>query len=125
MGAFLGVVIGGSIVAAADSMSPPPPAPSGESAIEAATFLLLQGANGIAFTGAMLCGAGIGGIIGGIGGSVLGAGVAARASSTLARDFPSPMGSSPADVPEPALESPDAELARLKERVAELEAKKW
>jgi len=62
------------------------------------------------FVGRIICttlGVGIGGIIGGIGGSVMGAGLAATA-----------------DESEPPTESPDAELARLKERVTELEAKK-
>jgi hypothetical protein len=66
--------------------------------------------------------AGIGGVIGGIGGSVVGAGLAAKASSSGTAELPSAAGPIPAGVPEPPTESPDAELARLKERVAELEA---
>jgi hypothetical protein len=124
IGAFLGAVIGGSIIAVADSMSSRPPAPTDGNGVEGLTWLITSGADRIGFYIAMLYGAGIGGIIGGIGGSVLGAGLAARVSNTLTEELPSLKDSRPADVPEPPIESTDAELARLKERVAELEAEK-
>jgi hypothetical protein len=63
----------------------------------------------------MLVGIGAGGIVGGIGGSVLGSGLAARNSNPDVKEPPSE---------KDATQSPDSELARLKERIAELEAKK-
>jgi hypothetical protein len=73
---------------------------------------------------AMLLGAGIGGMIGGIGGAVLGAGLAAKSSTTLPEARLSREDSKPTGLPEPQTELPEAELARLKERITELEAKK-
>jgi hypothetical protein len=100
IGAFLGVVIGGFIVSV-----------SQESTHEVRAQNLPEigfEIGGYLFGGAlaMLMGTGIGGIIGGIGGSILGAGLAAKASRRQTEELPS-----------------DAELARLKERVTELEAK--
>jgi len=69
----------------------------------------------------MLLGAAIGGIVGGIGGSVFGAGLAAKSSSTPTEELPFVMDASSAELPERPTESPDTELARLKERIAELE----
>jgi hypothetical protein len=132
VGAFLGVVIGGLIGAVATPESPRPPVevPIGGGDLNVTPLI-----NASTAAAGMLLGAGMGGIIGGLAGSVLGAGLAARASSTFTeelRSVPAPrpparlrlQGSRPANVPELPKESPDAELARLKGRVAELEAKK-
>ncbi|HMF15251.1 MAG TPA: hypothetical protein VKE94_23210 [Gemmataceae bacterium] len=85
-------------------------------------------ASGIAEVSAALTrtvlGAGIGGILGAIGGSVLGAGAAARVSSAREKELASGIAWRAGIVPERPTEPPEAELARLKERVAELEAKK-
>jgi hypothetical protein len=70
---------------------------------------------------AMLLGAGLGGIIGGIGGSAFGASLSAKGSNTPAATLPARKDAGSALPPEPLLESPEAELARLKKRVAELE----
>jgi hypothetical protein len=72
----------------------------------------------------MLLGAGIGGMIGGIGGSVLGAlwgaGVLRRK-----RAASSPSGNAGSDsAPQRPIDPPDEEVARLKERIAELEQRK-
>jgi len=72
---------------------------------------------------AALVGAGLGGTVGGIGGSVLGTGLAARRSCPRKIEPPSEMHATPVASVEPPIESPDAELARLKERIAELEGK--
>lgn len=120
IGAFLGVVIGGFVGAYAHTKSSHPievPMPAGGK-VEIGGFLDTCGA----FFGGLL-GSAIGGIIGGIGGSVLGAGLATKAPSKLKEESPSVKGPRPANAPEPPTESPDAELARLKERISELEAK--
>jgi hypothetical protein len=110
-GAFLGVLIGGYISDVTNDRSSRPVEIKGgggnayaEGAEMAFGFAAALGEASAAI-GRIFVGAGIGGIIGGIGGSVLCASLAARATST-----------------EPPAESPDAELARLKDRVAELEA---
>ena len=67
---------------------------------------------------AALFGTGVGGIVGAITGATLGAGVATlRSQSAPAEDQP-PAASATAD------QSTDTELARLRERIAELEKKK-
>lgn len=116
LGAFLGVVIGGLVgpvivTSKNDLRGNPDPFAQQVSG-------LFDGCFG--FVG-MLLGAGIGGIVGGIGGSVLGAGLASRASTTQPEARASKSDAAPAPKP---TESPDAELARLKERVAELEEQK-
>jgi hypothetical protein len=123
IGALLGVALGGFIGSVATGSSHPVEVPKGAGAVETGAALVQPLFDGCGAFFAMLLGAGIGGIIGGIGGSVLGAVLAAKASSTLTEGSPSVKSST--HVPEPATESPDAELARLKGRVAELEAKKW
>jgi hypothetical protein len=68
-------------------------------------------------------GAGAGGIIGGVGGSVLGAGLAsgevkAGSQASIA------VQQKPAGLVDPPTESPEGELARSRQRVAELEAQR-
>jgi hypothetical protein len=122
VGAFLGVVLGGFI----GSVAAPEPTPTelpigkGEFAFGEAVARPI-GERLEAVLRVVVC-AGIGSVIGGIGGAVVGAGLAAKASSIGTAELPSAAGSIPAGVSEPPAESPDAELARLKERVAELEA---
>ena len=118
IGAFLGVVIGGYIVSVSQESTHEV---RGQNLPEMA---LDVGAHLVGEVLAMLMGAGIGGIIGGIGGSVLGTGLAAKASSRRTEEPPSVKTSRSANGSEPRAESSDAELARLKERVTELEAKK-
>jgi hypothetical protein len=119
IGAFLSVFVGAYIGAAITSKDP-----------EMATVHRDSGGtiainvNACSWIPGMLIGGGIGGIIGAIGGSVLGAGLAAKASSRLPEDFPSVKKFRPGDVPKRPTQSPDDELPHLKERVAELEAKK-
>jgi hypothetical protein len=71
----------------------------------------------------LLVGAGIGGIIGAIGGSVIGAGLATF-RDTPTPDLPAPEGPTAPSFPESGPESTETELARLKERIAELEQRK-
>ena len=118
LGAFLGIVTGGfvgPVLATTTNDLRGNPDPFAKQASG-----LFDGCFG--FIG-MWLGAGIGGMIGGIGGSVLGAGLAARGSSTPRGERRSVRGSGSASLPKPPPESPDAELARLKDRVAELEEK--
>ena len=113
IGAFLGIVIGGFIGSAIPGKSSQPveiKGGGGNTYAEGAemAFGLAAGiGEAAAAIARIFVGAAIGGIIGGIGGSVLCASLTTRATST-----------------EPPAESTDAELARLKERVAELEAQK-
>ncbi len=72
------------------------------------------------FVGLVL-GSGIGGIIGGIGGAVFAAGFAARTKGTEREVDSAAEDVRPANTPEPPSESPEAELRRLKERIAELD----
>jgi hypothetical protein len=65
----------------------------------------------------------LGFLIGGFGGSIVGAGLAANRSSTITEEFPCLQDPGSASVPEPPTESPNAELARLKEKIAQLEEK--
>jgi hypothetical protein len=117
-GAFLGVVIGGFLVSVSqESTHEVRGQHVPEMALDVSAHLV-----GDVF--AMLMGAGIGGIIGGIGGSVLGAGLAAKASRRRTEEPPSVKTSRSAKGSEPRAESSDAELARWKERVTELETKK-
>ena len=118
IGAFLGVVIGGHLVSASQESTHEV---RGQNLPEMA---LDVGAHLVGDFFAMLMGAGIGGTMGGIGGSVLGAGLAAKASSRRTEEPPSVKTSRSANGSEPRAESSDAELARLKERVTELETKK-
>jgi hypothetical protein len=86
------------------------------------TFLDLQGTC-LGFVG-LLIGASLGGVIGAVGGSVFGAGVATRLradESAAPPDTPIPGTPNSPQVPP---ESTETELARLKERMAELEARK-
>jgi hypothetical protein len=138
IGAFLGVVIGGFIGKVYYGSPHPVDVPHPievrggardwrEGARELEMELAVGALGTLDVCGAffiMVLGAGIGGIIGGVGGSVLGAGVAAKASRTLTKEPPSVEASRSANGSEPPTESPDAELARLKQRVTELEAKK-
>lgn len=78
----------------------------------------------------VLIGAGIGGILGAIAGSALGAGLVSRHSerpspeSTFPHSEPSaPEGRGRIESAAAAAESPEAELVRLRQRVAELERK--
>jgi len=118
IGAFLGVVIGGFIVSVSQESTHEV---RGKNLPEMA---LNVSAHLVGDFFAMLMGAGIGGIMGGIAGSVLGAGLAAKASSRRTEEPPSVKTSRSANGSEPRAESSDAELARLKERVTELETKK-
>jgi hypothetical protein len=70
----------------------------------------------------LVLGSGLGGIIGGIGGAVFGAGFAARTKGTEAEEDSAVEDVRPATTLEPPTESPEAELRRLKERIAELDA---
>lgn len=72
----------------------------------------------------LLLGVSIGGVVGGIGGSVLGAGLAMQDSGRPTPQSPSSQYVRLAGLSEPFPESPELELARLKERIAELEGKK-
>lgn len=112
LGAFLGIIIGGyvgPVIATSknDLRNNPDPFAKEMSG-------LFDGCLG--FVG-LLLGAGIGGIVGGIGGSVVSTALAANASSSLREEPPSVKD----NAPEPPTESPDAERARLKQRLAELE----
>lgn len=119
VGAILGVVIGGVVgplIATSHNElrnNPDPAAKQVSGMIDACS----------GFFG-LLIGFGVGGIVGGIGGSVLGAGLAARGSSPPTEKPPSQDETGPAWLSELPSESPDSELARLKERIAELERKK-
>jgi hypothetical protein len=129
IGAFLGIVIGGFIGSVSYGNPHPVEVRGGAQDWREGTRELGAGLAAGAFDvcGAfvtMVLGAGIGGIIGGVGGSVLGAGMAAKASRTRTEEPPSVKASRLANGSEPPTESPDAELARLKERVTELEAEK-
>jgi hypothetical protein len=125
LGAFLGVVMGGLIGRVAAPPPPPGPPAGGFSTLgEVFNWIDAAGAAAEVATRMMLLGAGMGAIIGGMGGTVLGAWLAARASSRPTGGLRSPMASRSATLPQPPTESADAELARLKELVAELEAKK-
>jgi len=134
IGAFLGVVIGGFIGGNLDTSTPRPRADVEKSGgskarnIQEGTAEVVGNlASGIAEVSAALTrtvlGAGIGGIVGAIGGAVLGAGMAAKDSSAREKELASGIAWRAGIVPERPIESPDAELARLKARVAELEAK--
>lgn len=119
VGAILGIVIGGFIgplIATSNNelRNNPDPAAKQMSGI----FDACSGFFG------MVIGVAVGGIVGGIGGSVLGAGLAARGSTPPSEKPPSKDDACPAWLSEPPSESPDSELARLKERIAELEGKK-
>jgi hypothetical protein len=119
LGAVLGIVIGGfvgPVIATSKNDLRNNPDPFAKQ---------VSGAfDGCAGFFGMLFGAGIGGIIGGVGGSVLGAGLAAKASSTPKDEPPRANDCRPANGSEPPTESPDAELARLRARVAEFEGEK-
>jgi hypothetical protein len=134
MGAFLGVVIGGFIGGSLDTSTSHPRVGVGkgegskakniqEGTAEVVGTLALGFAEVSAALVQMVLCAAIGGIIGALGGSVLGAGLAAKASSAHTRELPSGTVWRPGIEPERPIESPDAELARLKERIAQLEAK--
>jgi hypothetical protein len=119
LGAILGIVIGGFVGAGK--------APSNNdlgknsNPLAVVTSAVVEGY--VCFF-AMLLGAGFGGMIGGIGGAVLGAGLAAKSSTTLLEARLSRKDSEPTGLPEPQTELPEADLAGLKERIIELEAKK-
>jgi hypothetical protein len=128
IGALLGVVIGGLIggFIGSHAYSDPGPGPGellvkgiggGKELRDYFHKMSVEGAKGISMMIGTCLGVMIGGIIGGIGGSVMGAGSAARTSSTLTENPPSVKDSRSANESEPPTESPDAELARLKERV--------
>lgn len=72
----------------------------------------------------MIGGASVGGILGAIGGSVLGAGLATRWRNTEAAAMPDRYLPRAMEPPPSAQESSQAELDRLKARIAELEEKK-
>jgi hypothetical protein len=124
IGAFVGVVIGGFIGSVCYQSPDPVEVRAGAPDWELAAGFAAGGLNVAGAFFMIVLGAGIGGIIGGVGGSVLGAGMAAKASRTPMEEPPSVKASRSANGSEPPAESPDAELARLKERVTELEAKK-
>ena len=130
IGAFLGVLIGGLIGSVYYGKPHPTIEVRGEArdwregARELEVGLALGALDVCGGFFMMVLGAGIGGIIGGVGGSVLGAGMAAKASRTLTEEPPSVTASRSANGPDPQTESPDAELARLKKRLTEFEAKK-
>jgi hypothetical protein len=112
-GAILGIVIGGYVGAAIAGSNVDLVKNSDPLALPFAA--VIQGYVGFF---AMLLGAAIGGMIGAIGGAVFGA------ATTLPEARLSRKDSEPTGLPEPQTELPEAELARLKERIIELEAKK-
>jgi hypothetical protein len=135
IGAFLGVVIGGFIGGNLDTSTPRPrgdveksDGSKARNIQEGTAEAVGTLASGFAEVSAALTrtvlGAGIGGILGAIGGSVLGAGLAARVPSAGKKELASGIAWRAGIVPERPTEPPDAELARLKERVVELEANK-
>ena len=112
LGGVLGVIVGGFLG----------PVLMGAGQQKTNTFLDLQ----TPFVGlvGLLIGAALGGVIGAVGGSVFGAAVATRSradESAAPPDTPIPGTRNSAQVPQ---ESTETELARLKERMAELEARK-
>jgi hypothetical protein len=135
IGAFLGVVIGGLVGGNIDTSTPQPRVDvekgggsRARNIQEGTAEVVGTVALGFAEVSAQLtrialCAA-IGGIIGALGGSVLGAGLAAKASTARTREHPSGNVWRPGLVPERPTESTAAELARLREWVAELEGKK-
>jgi hypothetical protein len=112
LGGVLGVIVGGFLG----------PVLMGAGQQKTNTIFDLSGIC-VGFIG-LLVGAGIGGIIGAIGGSVLGVGVATRSrpdENAALPDTPLPAAPNSLELPE---ESTETELARLKERMAELEERK-
>jgi hypothetical protein len=115
IGACLGVLIGG-MIGGIFTDKPDKLVPIGDG--------IQMNVNAFSWVPGMLFGAGIGGIIGAIGGSVFGAGLVAKRWRTVKEERPFVDVYRPGTVSERSAESDDEELARLKERVAELEAKK-
>lgn len=132
LGAILGIMIGwgiGSVITSSDNGPRNVPSHNGTKDIrnvpvEVAAGAVATGFEILAMVVARVVCAGIGGIIGGIGGSVVGAGLASKSSTRLPQARYPDYDSEPANLPELRTESSEAELARLKERVAELEGKK-
>jgi len=118
LGAILGILIGGVVG--------PVIATSGNDNLRSQNDPMAKNVSSMfdacfGFAG-MLIGAGIGGTIGGISGAVFGAGFAARTEGTETEEGSAVEDVRPANTPEPPTESPEAELRRLKERIAELDA---
>jgi hypothetical protein len=116
LGAILGIVIGGFIG--------PVIATSGNGKFRSLNDPMAKNVSGMidacgSFVGLVL-GSGLGGIIGGIGGAVFGTGFAARTKGTGTEEA-AVEDVRPANTLEPPTESPEAELRRLKERIAELD----
>jgi hypothetical protein len=112
LGGVLGVIVGGFLG----------PVLMGAGQQKTNTFLDLQDTC-VGFLG-LLIGASLGGVIGAVGGSVFGAGVATRSRADESAAPPdTPIPGTP-NSPQLAQESTETELARLKERMAELEARK-
>jgi len=117
LGAILGILIGGFIG--------PVIATSGNDNLRSQNDPMAKNVSSMfdacgSFVGLVL-GSGIGGIIGGIGGAVFGAGLAARTKGTETEEESAVEDVRPANTLEPPTESPEAELRRLKERIAELD----
>jgi hypothetical protein len=112
LGGVLGIIVGGFLG----------PVLMGAGQQKTNTFFDLQGPC-VGFVG-LLIGACLGGVIGAVGGSVFGAGIATRPradESTGPPGTPIPRTPNSAQVSQ---ESTERELARLKERMAELESRK-
>jgi hypothetical protein len=115
LGGAFGVILGGIIGSALAGHNDP-------AANAPLSFLLIDA---LAETVVLLLGAGIGGLIGAIGGAVIGAGVAARSRGTEGAAVPDTSTLAAANFPQPPQESTGAELARLRERMVELEGRIW